>query len=228
MSKPPMPRAERAAFIRDTKDLAIPFFSVVQEEATRDGRQKYTSLSRRQYHAFMDEYRGVGSEDSKISFGFRVVGNLMSQVPIAYSEHLKTSGEYANLAEVKNTLISGYNGLVGSVAKLDRDRASRYETWLGMRNGSDPLGSPTPYRFLRWQGALLFEPKIDNLDEIDEEIAEHNRNEEQAAGPERGCPALKFILPELWGINVNGCVMDRSYFAADIANLAGSTSSRVQ
>lgn len=212
-----MSRSERAAFISETKGISIPFFGVQTEHSgDADLRSKYMSLTERQYRALMDSYGGEGAENTSIGFGFRVIGNLLSQIPVAYAEYLKASNEYDNRRELTQTLSNSFSSIVGAVARLDRDRAVPYETWLGMRNGIDPLGSPTTYRFLRWQGKLLFEPKLDNLDELDKEIAHLDRSGEHDVGPERGCPALKFILPELWGININGCTSDPDYFMHDV------------
>ena len=217
MTRPVMPRNERATFIRETRAISIPFFGVDQELSnSSDLRGKYTSLTERQYRAFMDSYRGNGATDTKIGFGFRVVGNLLSQIPVAYAEHLDRTGEYDNRRELTQTLLDGFSPIVGAIASLDRNRATAYETWLGLRDGQDPLGSPTAYRFLRWRDKLLFEAKLDNLDKLDEEVAAMDRSGEHKVGPERGCPALKFILPELWGININGCASDPDYFMHDV------------
>lgn len=220
MGSPTMSPARRGAFIRETKGIEIPFFGVAENSSETPFAEKYHHLTTRQYRVFMDSYRGPGSESMDVSFGFRVVGNLLAQVPIAYAEHLRSANERPNLPELQGALHAAFKANVAHIAAMDRDRAARYETWLGLRDGQDPLGTSTAYRFVRWRERLSLEPKMANLDELDGEVASLNRDRGSLKEVGRGCPALTFILPKLWGIEVDGCITDADYFRTDIATVS--------
>lgn len=210
------PRRRKAQFMHETKGLVIPFFGVDTEEGLDERHSKYTSLTDRQYRAFMNLYRGEGSESQPITLGFTVLGNLLRNASVAYTEFLNHSGENPNLAELRDSLIGDFSSLVSPIAELDGDRATRYETGLGLYRGDDPLGSTTSHEFRRREDGLHLTPKLDHLDIIDREIAIYDRTHGINDDPTKGCPALAFVLPVLWETDVKGCVSDPDYFAADI------------
>lgn len=211
-----MTRQERDDFVEGTRNIEIPFFGVEGDSESGSDDTKYPRLTERQYRAFMDAYRGEGGDSTQIGFGFRVVGNLLKHASVAYTEFLSESGEEPNIDELREVLLSSFDDIVVPVASLDIDRAVPYETWLGLRDGRDGLYTPSSYSFNRRQDGLVILPKADNLDYIDKEIAELDRSPDHKIGPNRGCPALAFVLPVLWETDVKGCVSDQDYFAADI------------
>jgi len=218
MSTPGFTTQDRAQFVRQTKEIVIEFPDVNSNASdTAPSGDKYSQLTTRQYRAFMDTYRGTASESTAISFGFRVVGNMLRQIPVAYADYLAANtDETHNPKELETTLLGSFKTSIGSIARLDRDRSEIYETWLGLFDGSDPGGTATAYRFLRYQSQLYFEPKMRNLDQIDAEIGNLNRAEGYLTRPKSGCPALKFVLPKLWDVDITGCIADPNYFANDI------------
>lgn len=200
---------DRAEFITTSKGIEIPFFGVDPTELPGFNSSKYTSLTSRQYRAFMDAYRGPGGDSTQIRFGFKVVGNILKHASVAYVEHLKDSGESPDLEELEATMLEDFDVAAGFIAELDRDRAVPYETWLGLRDGKDDLFTPTSYQFERRSDGLRIAPKAENLRLAQDEA-------DRLPIVARSCPALKFVLPKLWGIDVEGCVSDPDYFAADV------------
>ncbi len=102
------------------------------------------------------------------------------------------------------------------MAELDITAIRPYETWLGLRDGRDNLFSATSYRFTRVEDKLHLAPKVENLSGLDKDLRSLNWPKKHVVGPNRGCPALKFTLPYLWRVDVEGCVRDPDYIAADI------------
>lgn len=218
-----MTRQERDAFIAESKDLEIPFFGVEPGQETAPSHNRYTNLTQRQYRAFMDAYRGAGSDSIQIGLGFKILGHILKHASVAYGEFISDSGEEVNLPELGDSLVGDFDSIVAPIARLDRDRAVIYENWLGLITGQDNLFSASSYKFTRYENGLHLTPKIDNLEHIDREIYALNRSAKHNVGPNRGCPALKFVLPHLWGIDVSGCIRDADYFATDIEAALGRT-----
>lgn len=207
---------EKADFDRDSREIEIPFLPVDQDHTPNPTRSKYRHLTDGQYRVFMDRYSGPGSESEQIGFGFRVVGYLIQHASVAYGEYLIDSGDEPNLEELERTMVDGFDSIVHPLAELDITAVRPYETWLGLRDGRDNLFSATSYRFTRVKDNLHLMPKVENLTGIDGDLRALNWPTEHVVGPNRGCPALKFALPYLWGIDVEGCVRDPDYIPADI------------
>lgn len=201
----------RADFIRETKDMPFPFSHPYPEPSDRN---KYYNLAERQYWAFLND--SDSPDSSGIRHGFHVIGRLLSQVPPAYAEHLRSNQEDRDLPELSKTLVDSFDEAVGQLADMDNRRNKTYETWLAL-SGANPLGDGPAYEFERRDGELTFKPKDSNIAEARLDIAHRTISGDlEPKDTREKCPALAFILPKIWGVMAVGCAVNRAYFDFDI------------